>query len=179
MLHNMSKHLSQNKRKKVLRGFTLVETMMTSVVAIIIIAFLTSFFLNAIIGKQMFLLRQELTYNMDYILRTVQYQLKQSTNVDTVNSLLAVHPSDLRVSTSDTDPVIIASSGSNLTMTMGTEGPYNMISSRNTLTQWIVDYQTPNNSPGIITGTITLQSVIDPTISLTEDFSLTLRAHTP
>lgn len=178
--HSMKNNPRQIVRAK-LRAFTLVETLMTSVIAIIIIAFLTSFFLNTIIGKQLFILRQELNYNLEYTIRQLSYHLKQTTVVNEGNSTFASHPGRIEVTTSESsfNPLIISSNGTDLLLERGTEGPFSLISSRNTVSNFSLTFQTPNNSTGSITGNLTLQSAIDPDVSVSEDFSITLRNNLP
>lgn len=166
--------------EKKAHGFTLVETMMTSIISIIVIAFVTSFFLNIIVSKQEYLLREEVNYSMKFTLEQITRHLKQTTSVDTLNSVFATNPGKITVQTSNSsfNPLILESDGTHLRLTRGINGPYELTSSEARITSFIIRYSTPNNSPGTISGQLTLQSTIDPSIQRTETFSVSLRNNT-
>ena len=165
---------------KKLRGFTLVETMMTSIISIIVIAFVTSFFLNIIISKHEYLLRDEVNYSTKFALEQITRHLKQSTSVDTVNSVLGTSPGKITVQTSNSsfNPLVLESDGTHLQLTRGVNGPYDLISNDVRVISFIIRYSTPNNSPGTISGQLTLQSTIDASIQRSETFSVSLRNNT-
>jgi len=164
---------------RTLKGFTLVEMMMSSILAIIIIIFLTNFFLNALISKQIANARQDLNYNMDFALHLIEYQLKKATSVDTISSTFGAHPGSLVFSNASPSesPLTISTSGSDLTFERGVSESYSLLTNQNQITDLTFDYVTPNNSTGIISGSITMESLIDDNISSTQTFSLTLRTN--
>lgn len=161
------------------RGFTIVETLLSSIVSIIVIAFVTSFFLNIIISKQEYLLREEVNYSTKFALEQIIRHLKQTTSVDTLNSTLEIHPGSITIQTADpnTSPLIIESTGTDLQITRGLDEPTSLITSEVEVVSLIFDFATPNNSPGTISGQLTLRSIIEPTIERTEAFSISLRTN--
>ena len=164
---------------KTLPGFTLVEMMMSSIVAIIIIIFLTNFFLNALISKQLYMARQDLNYNMDFAIQMMSYQIKKATSIDTGNSVFSVHPGQLVFSNANLSesPLTFSSNGTTLTFERGLSESYSLLTPQNQVTDLTFDYQTPNNSTGIVSGSITMESLVDPDISATETFSISLRTN--
>lgn len=157
----------------------MVETILTSVISIIVIAFVTSFFLNIVISKQEYLLREEVNYSTKFALEQIVRHLKQTTSVDTVNSILETHPGKITVQTATAgfSPLVIQSTGTDLTLTRGVNGPYSLITDKVQISSLILRFTTPNNSPGTISGQLTLRSTIDPDIQRTETFTVSLRTN--
>lgn len=156
-----------------------METAFSSIIAILIIGFITSFFLNTIISKQEYLIREEVNYSMQFALDQITRHLKQTTSVDTVNSSFETHPGSIIVNTSNStfNPLSIESDGTHLRLTRGANGPYDLITDTVQVSSFILRYATPNNSPGTIRGELTLESSIHPEIQRTETFSVNLRTN--
>ena len=166
---------------KNLRGFTLIELVLNSIIAIIVIAFITSFFLNTIISKQQFLMREELDYSTQFSHDQILHYLKQATTIDLANSTLGGSPGKLTFSTgnSSINPVVIDTSNGNLRVKRSTGTAQSIITGRAKVSNLTFTYSTPNNSSGIITGSYTLQSLNESTLQRTEHFSVNLRTNTP
>ncbi|MDP3975629.1 MAG: hypothetical protein Q8P95_01810 [bacterium] len=163
---------------KTIRSFTLVEMLLSSVIVVIILGAITMFFLNIVVGKQQYLIRQELAYNSQFVTRHVTAALRAAQGVNEGASTFGSHPGTLSVIMSEAgeNPTIISSSGSDLTLQRGSGPTLSLITNKVTVANLIFNFATPNNTPGIVTGTVTLQSTNDTSIQRTETFSVNLRS---
>jgi len=166
------------KRPENIPSFTLIETLMTSIIALIIIAMTSSFFLNMVVGKQQHAIQQEIQYNLQFALHQITQEIKESTGIDQAQSVLNSHPGKLQLKNDDpiADPTVISSNGSNLTMTRGIQPELLLLTNKVHITNLSFSYSEPNNSSGTVIGNISIQSNVDQNVSLSESFSVNFRA---
>jgi len=160
--------------KKQIKAFTLIETLLASVIAAIVLVTITSYFLNMVYGKQQFLVRQELEYNLQFAVDQIRTTIRKATGVNEAASVFDSHPGSITLLTSS-DPIVIASTGQNLTSTTGSNDPVSLITSRIQVSNFTLSFDQPNNSPGIVNCQLTLQSTVDDSVSKSESFSVSLR----
>lgn len=164
--------------KKNLRAFTLIEVLMSTVIAAILVGSIVSFFLNIVLGKQGYMVRQELSYNMQFAIQLIQADVRQSTGVDQGASTLGSNPGVLNLTTSGA-PTVISGTGSDLTIDRNSSGALTLITNKVQVTDMVFNYNAPGNTPGTVSGSLTLQSLVDTDITKTETFSVSLRVNSP
>lgn len=161
------------------RGFTLIETLLSVVIATIIIGSVVFFFLNMLLGKRSFVVNQELEYNTQFAVQLIQDEIRQAAGVNQDASIFDLHPGTLSLISVNLayDPIVISSSGSDLSIQKGVAAPLSLISNKVTVSNLEFSFDNPSNTPGTVTGTVTFQSIADDSLQKTQDFSVTLRTN--
>ena len=160
-----------------IRAFTLIETLLSIVIASIILGMTSSFFLDMVLAKKTFLARQELNYNMQFLIQKIRSEVIEAGAVNADDSTLGMSPGRLSL-TSDNpakDPIIIESDGEKLTIKYAEDEVLDLISRKVKVDELTFSYLEPENSTGIIEGSITLESTVDNSLFETNNFSINLR----
>lgn len=165
------------RNQKLTPGFTLLETLLALGIAVIITVSASLYLTNMVAGKQFQILLQELEYNTAFAENTITRFLRNSQRINAMNSSFGTHPGKIEIETGNVvnNPVIIMSTGQNLTIQRNTRAPEFLITNQFKVTQFIVNAQSINNAPQFLTGTITVQHVNRSDIQKTITFSVAKR----
>ncbi|MDP2691440.1 MAG: type II secretion system protein [Candidatus Gracilibacteria bacterium] len=163
------------------KAFTLIETLMATVIATILAGSITSFFLSMVMGKQDFLEKQELEYNSSFVIQRIQSEIKESQSINEETSTFDISPGILSLSKSNPldDPTTISTDNGQLLLTRGSQNPLALTTDKVLVNDLTFNFQSPNNSPGILSGTLTLETIDTNSQSKTENFSISLRVNNP
>lgn len=158
-------------------GYSLVETLLAAAIAAIILYATTSFFIEVLLSKNNYIVNQELNYNMQFIVQTLGKEIKDATSVDTFQSVLGSNPGVLHLTKNEfaENPTIVSVNSGRLQVQKAGGSAENISSNKVNVSNFIINYDEPLNSTGIVTGSITLQSTVNTTKFLNENFSFSLR----